>query len=197
MKLEDPVAPFRGIIAEHRRARPAPDTDIFRFGGHAPTRYLRPSKGPVAVVGASDWALDPTRAEQSFAHIGMLGGSLADLGYDIYSLGSLPALDRRPSFIGWIGGKESEIEQAQLDALDIPGLAIGPGVDSVASLGNVEPDDHPDSVDLIRAALHEIRRLTGDTPRSQEAISGADASTVPSTVRTGTGGVRDRTAGLR
>ncbi len=44
VKLEDPVAPFRGIVAEYRRTRPAPDTDIFRFGGHAPTRHVRPSK---------------------------------------------------------------------------------------------------------------------------------------------------------
>ena len=187
VKLEDPVAPFRGIVAEYRRARPAPDTDIFRFGGHSPTSHPRPSKGPIAVLGASAWALDPARAEKTFAHIGMLGGLLADLGYDIYSLGSLPALDRRPSFVGWVGGEESEFEQVQLDALDVPGLAIGPTIDGVASLGHVEPDDHPDSLELIRAALDEIRRLTDDTHGPQGPVGGGEASTVPSTVRAGTG----------
>lgn len=187
VKLEDPVAPFKGIVAEYRRTRPAPDTAIFRFGGHTPTRHLRPSKGPIAVVGASDWALDPARAEKTFAYIGALGGLLADLGYDIYSLGSLPELDRRPSFIGWVGGEESELEQAQLEALGVPGLVIGPAVDGVASLGNVEPDDHPDSIALVRAALHAIRRLTDDVRGSQGLASGSDASTVPSTVRSGTG----------
>lgn len=101
MKLEDPVALYRGIVAEYRRTRPPPDIDIFRFGGHPRTTgHVRPSTGPIAVVGASDWALDPARAENTFAHIGMLGGSLADLGYDVYSLGALPVLDRHPSFIG-------------------------------------------------------------------------------------------------
>lgn len=187
VKLEDPVAPFRGIVAEHRRTRPAPDTDIFRFGGHAPTRHVRPSKGPVAVLGASGWALDPARAEKTFAHLGMLGGVLADLGYDIYSLGSLPSVDRRPSFVGWVGGEESEFEQAQLDALGVPGVAIGPSVGGVASLGNVEPDDHSDSLDLIRAALDEIRRLTDGEQAPEGGVEPADASTVPSTVRVDTG----------
>lgn len=187
MKLEDPVAPFRGIVAEYRRARPAPDTDIFRFGGHAPTGHLRSSEGPVAVLGASDWALDPARAEKTFAHIGMLGGLLADLGYDVYSVGSLPELDRPPSFIGWVGGEESQFEQAQLAALDVPGVAIGPSVDGVASLGNTEPDDHLDSLDLIRAALDEIRRQTDGEQGPKDAVEPSDASTAPSTVRPGTG----------
>ncbi len=188
MKLEDPVAPFRGIVAEYRRTRPAPDTEIFRFGGHAPTHHVRPSKGPVAVLGASDWALDASRAEKTFAHIGMLGGVLADLGYDVYTLGALPAIDRHPSFIGWIGGEESELERAQLDALGVPGLTVGRAVDGVALLGNVEPDDHPDSIALIRNAFDEIRRLTAeDAARSDEP--GNDPSTPSSTPRAGTEGL--------
>lgn len=187
VKLEDPVAPFREVLVEYRRTRPAPDTDIFRFGGQAPTLPLRPSKGPIAVLGASDWALDSSRAEKTFAHIGALGGLLADLGYDIYSLGSLAALDQRPSFIGWVGGEESTSEQAQLEALDVPGVSIGPGVEGVAAMGNVEPDDHSDSIELVRAALHEIRRVTDGTDLPKGTPEGAEISTVPSTVPPGTG----------
>jgi hypothetical protein len=174
VKLEDPVAPYREVLAAYRSARPSPNIDIFRFGGRSPTCHVRPSKGPVAVVGASTWALEPARVDKTFAHIGMLGGLLADVGYDVYSLGSLPSLDRRPSFVAWISGEESEFEQAQLKALGIPGIVVGPDVDGVEALCGVEPDDHPDSIALIRAALNEIRRLTDGTRVPEQASSSAE-----------------------
>lgn len=78
MKLQDPTAPFAGIIARRRRERAGEAAEIFRFGGRAPGS--RPSSGPVAVVGASAWALAPERIERTAAHLGALGGVLADLG---------------------------------------------------------------------------------------------------------------------
>lgn len=91
----------------------------------------------------------------------------------------MPPMSKR-----WAVGS-SEFEQAPLEALGVAGRSIGPSVDSVVALGNVEPDDHPDSIEFVRAALHEIRRLTDGTDLPKGAPEGA-VSTVPSTVRRGT-----------
>lgn len=72
-----------------------------------------------------------------------LRGLAAGLGYDIYSPGSLPVLDRRPSFIGLVGGEENEIDQVQLEALEDRGLVIGPNVESVAPLSTSNPTITP------------------------------------------------------
>lgn len=171
MKLQDPIAPYAGIVARRRRERAAADAECFRIGGRAPAPSE--SVGPVSVVGASDWALGPERVEVTVAYIGALGGLLADLGYDIYAVGSLPDLGDRLSFVGWVGGEESEVERDQLVALDAPGLAIGGGIDDLDAWGRIEPDDHPTSIEFVRAALHEIRRLTdGDEPNAVEEGAG-------------------------
>lgn len=183
MKLQDPTAPFADVIVRRRRERAASDAECFRFGGRPPTRHPRPSSGPVAVVGASDWALDPSRVERTLAHIGALGGLLADLGYDVYAVSALPDLDARPSFVGWVGGDETAAELDQLVALDAPGLAVGATVDGIETWGSIEPDDHPDSIEFVRAALHEIRLRTDGTDHPKGAPDGAEISTVPSTVR--------------
>lgn len=185
MKLEDPVAPFRGIVTRHRRAHAAGNAERMKFGGPAPAP--RPSSGHVAVLGASEWALDETRIERTLAYLGMLGGLLADLGYDVFAVSSLPGLDARPAFVGWVGGRETTSEHEHLMAIDAPGLSIGPAPQEARAWGSVEPDGPPTDIEFIRSTLHEIRRLTDHTRGSQGAAGGGDASTVPSTVRPGTG----------
>ncbi len=135
------------------------------------------------MVGASNWALDPSRAERTLAHIGALGGLLADLGYDVYAVSALPDLDARPSFVGWVGGDETAAEHDQLVALDAPGLAVGATVDGIETWGSIEPDDHHDSIEFVRAALHEIRHRTDGTDHPKSAPDGAEISTASSTVR--------------
>jgi hypothetical protein len=184
VKLQDPVAPFRGIVAEHRRAHATSNAERFRLGGQAPAP--RPSAGPVAVIGASEWALGSGRVEQTLAYIGALGGLLADLGYDVYAVSSLPDLDARPAFVGWVGGEETAAERSQLAVLGAPGLSIGPQVDGVETWSRIEPEGQPISIEFIRKALDEIRRLTagGATPVDGQ---GGDPSTLPSTPPGGTG----------
>lgn len=173
MKLHDPTAPFADVIARRRRERAASDSECFRFGGRPPAGQPRPSSGPVAVVGASDWALAPSRAERTLAHIGALGGLLADLGYDVYAVSSLAALDARPVFVGWVGGDETPAEHEQLVALDAPGLSVGAVVDGIESWGSIEPDEHRGSIEFVRAALHEIRRLTDPDEPSTGSSTGS------------------------
>lgn len=185
VKLKDPVAPFRGIVARHRRAHAAENAERFRFGGQAPAP--RPSAGPVAVLGASEWTLDETRVEPTLAYIGALGGLLADLGYDVYAVSSLPGLDTQPAFIGWVGGGETPSEHEQLAAIDAPGLSIGPAPHGAQPWRSIEPEGQPTDIEFIRLALHEIRRLTESGEGSGTVAKDQPASTVSSTVRAGTG----------
>jgi hypothetical protein len=184
VKIEDPVAPFRGIVAEHRRAHAASAAERFRLGGRAPAP--RPSSGPVAVVGASGLALESDRIETTAAYIGALGGLLADLGYDVYAVSALPGLDARPAFVGWVGGGETTSEREQLAAIDAPGLSIGPALHGAHAWSNLEPEGQPTDIEFIRSALGEIRRLTEGDGAQVDAASD-DPSTVSSTVRGGTG----------
>lgn len=184
MKIEDPVAPFRGIVAEHRRANATRYAERLRLGGHAPVP--RPSAGPVAVLGASGWALEDERVEPTLAYAGALGGLLADLGYDVYSVSSLPQLDAPPAFVGWVGGGETTTEQEQLAAIDAPGLRVGSGRDDAERWGSIQPEGQPTDIEFIRTALNEIQRLASeDAARSDE--SGNDPSTLSSTPPAGTG----------
>ncbi len=68
------------MIGRIRRERDASELECFRIGGQAPSRHPRPSVGPVAVLGASTWALQTGRAELTSAYLGALGGFLADFG---------------------------------------------------------------------------------------------------------------------
>lgn len=185
MKLEDPVAPFRGIVAKHRRAHATSNAERMRFGGPAPAP--RPSAGPVALLGASEWALDEARVERTLAYIGLLGGLLADLGYDVFAVSSLPGLDARPAFVGWVGGRETTSEHERLAAIDAPGLSIGPLPLEAQAWGSIEPEGPPTDIEFIRSTLDEIRRLTDGEQAPEDAVEPSDPSTVPSTVRTSTG----------
>lgn len=184
VKIEDPVAPFRGIVAEHRRANAARNSERLRLGGHAPVP--RPSVGPVAVLGASEWALEAQRVEATLAYAGCLGGLLADLGYDIYSVSSLPQLDAPAAFVAWVGGREKTTEREQLAAIHAPGICVGPALDEAERWGSIEPEDDPTDIEFIRRMLNEIRRVAAeDAARTAEAEG--NPSTLPSTPRSDTG----------
>ena len=187
MKFHDPTAPYSDVIGRRRRERAASNAECFRLGGRAPGTLTRPSAGPVAVLGASEWALGEERVERTAAYLGALGGLLADFGYDVFAITSVPDLDAVPTFVGWVGGEETPSELAQLAGFDSPGLSLSPGVAQVESWSRIEPEGQPSSIEFIRTAFDEIRRLTDGAEHSRDASEEADASTVPSTVRTGTG----------
>lgn len=185
IKLQDPTAPYAGVIPRRRRERMGEADEVFRFGGRAPK--ARPSSGTVAVVGASASALSPESIEETAAHLGALGGVLADLGYDVFAVSALSELDTRPTFIGWVGGAETAEERDQLASLDVPGLVIGARLDGFDAWASVEPDDHRDSFEFVRAAFTEIRGLTDGQDGLGTASAGGSTSTVSSTVRPGRG----------
>ncbi len=61
------------------------------------------------------------------------------------------------------------------------------GAEVIVCPTNVEPEDHRDSIEFVRAALHEIRLLTGVENGLGTPSQGGAVSTVSSTVRPGTG----------
>lgn len=187
MKLHDPTSPFADVITRRRRERAALNAERFRLGVHG-APCTPPSAGqPSAALGASAWALKPERVERTLMHLGSLGGLLTDLGYKVCTIGSLAEADARPSLVAWVCGDETRSDEYdQLVALDAPGLSIGACVDDLDTWSNIEPEDHPDPIDFIRAVLNEIRWLTGgDT--TDELQSTREASTVSSTVQADTG----------
>lgn len=183
MKLQDPTAPFGDVIGRIRCERDASDLECFRIGGQAPSRHPRPSTGPIAVLGASTWALDTTRAELTSAYLGALGGLLADFGYDVFAIAATPDLDAEPAFVGWVGGDETPAELAQLSTFDVPGLSLSSGAVQVETWSSIEPDGQPTSIEFIRAAFEEIRRLTDPADTSTSEGTQADSSTGSSTGR--------------
>lgn len=185
MKLEDPIAPYKGIVERHRRVHVAEHAACFRIGGPAPNR--RVSIGPVALLGASGGALGPGGVETTVAYLGALGGLLADLGYDVFAISSLPHLDARVAFVAWVGGGEMSSERELLASLDTTVLAVGGELGIGGAWARIEPDDRPESIEFIGSALHEIRRLTDGAHHLQEAPERTAVSTVPSTARPGTG----------
>jgi hypothetical protein len=186
VKLHDRTAQFGDVIGRIRRERVASDLDCFRLDGDAPTGDPRPSNGPIAVLGASAWALSPVRAELTSAYLGALGGLLADLGYDVFAIAFVPRLDAAPAFVGWVGGDETPDELAQLDQFDVPGLSVSPGEAQRDAWSHIEPEGRPSSIDFIRAAFDEIRRLTNSAAGSSEAPHDASSSTGISTGRNAT-----------
>ncbi len=183
MKLQDPTAPYADVIGRRRRERAANNAEHFRLGGRAPGERTRPSTGPVAVLGASEWALDDERVERTAAYLGALGGLLADFGYDVFAITSVPDLDAVPAFVGWVGGEETPGELAQLAGFDAPGLSLSPGAVPVDTWSRIEPEGQPSPIEFIRTAFDEIRRVTESAGRSSVPRSGANSSTGASTVR--------------
>lgn len=183
MKLQDPTAPFGDVIGRIRRERAASDLECFRLGGQPPSRHPRPSTGPIAVLGASSWAVDTPQAERTSAYLGALGGLLADFGYDVFSIASVPDLDAVPAFIGWVGGDETPTELAQLAAFDAPGLSLSPGATPVEAWTRIEPEGQPTSIEFIRTVFDEIRQLTESAERSPLPSWDDDSSTGSSTGR--------------
>lgn len=176
MKLQDPTAPYADVMGRHRRERAASYAEHFRLGGRAPGTRTRPSAGPAAVLGASEWALRDEHVERTAAYLGALGGLLADFGYDVFAITSVPDLDAAPLFVGWVGGEETPSELDQLAAIDAAGLSLSSGSAPIDTWARIEPEGRPTSIEFIRAAFDEIRRLTEPIGHSPATRADADPS---------------------
>lgn len=53
--------------------------------------------------------------------------------------------------VGWVGGGETVADRDQLAAFDTPGISVGSPVEDLGDRGLIEPDDHPNSIELVRS----------------------------------------------
>lgn len=192
MKLQDPTLPYVDVVARRRKARAATDGERFRLGVHGlDCGSLPATPGRTAVVGASAWALKTEQLETTLAHIGLVGGLLTDLGFQVCPIGALSDHTGAPSLVAWVCGDETEADEyEQLADIDAPGLSIGSCVDGLDDWGYVQPDDHPRDLEFIDALVAEIHAVIEDDAATRASFGEdetAESSTGSSTGRDGTG----------
>jgi hypothetical protein len=100
--------------------------------------------------------------------------------------GPAPSRDQRAGtgLVALVGASASElgperVEQKrpeQLVALHAPGLAIGTRVNGPETWSSIEPEGQPDTIEFVRAALDEIRRLTEGGQQNLEPDRGEGPS---------------------
>jgi hypothetical protein len=191
VKLQDPTLPFASVVPERRATRAAADGERFRLGTSGLRRAPVDHAGRVAVIAASGRALQSDQVEGALAHIGLVGGILADLGFEVTAAGALADDGAPPALFVWVcGDHTAPAEARQLAAFAAPGLSIGARFDGLEEWGSIEPEDHPDDLDLIAAIVTELRSILVDGERRAAGEPGSPqgrSSTVSSTVRHGTG----------
>ena len=184
MKLQDPTIPYSTVIARRRAARAGTDGERFRLGSQCFT--APPAGNRTAVVAVSARALQADRVEDALSYVGLVGGILADLGFEVVAVASVADDGPAPALVAWItGGETSPDEAAQLGAIGTRGLAIGSGAHP-PGWGVVDPDDHDDDLDLVAAVVAEARSVTDDLAAIGRPVTGRDPSTASSTVQSGT-----------
>lgn len=162
VKIEDPTLAFSTVVPNRRRSRAASAGERFRLGLHGldcgPTS--RPTERS-AVIGASSWALKTEQVEGSVELIGLVGGLLADLGFQVCPIGA-DARRQRPSIVVWVCGNETQTDEyEQLAALGVPGLSIGSCVEGLDDWSFVTTDELEDRKEFIRLFVAEVEALVG------------------------------------
>lgn len=162
VKIQDPTVAFSTVVPSRRRSRATAAGERFRLGLHGldcgPTP--RPTERS-AVIGASSWALKTEQVEGSVELIGLVGGLLADLGFQVCPIGA-DARPQRPSIVVWVCGDETRADEyEQLAALGVPGLSIGSCVEGLEDWSFVTTEDLDDRKEFIRLFVDEVEALVG------------------------------------
>ncbi len=162
VKIQDPTVAFSTVVPNRRRTRAAAVGERFRLGLHGldcgPTS--RPTERS-AVIGASSWALKTEQVEASVELIGLVGGLLADLGFQVCPVGA-DARPQRPSIVVWVCGDETEADEyEQLAAMGVPGLSIGSCVEGLDEWSFITTVELEDRKAFIRLFVAEVGALVG------------------------------------
>lgn len=163
VKIQDPTVAFSTVVPNRRRSRAAAAGERFRLGLHdldcGPTS--RPTERS-AVIGASSWALKTEQVEGSVELIGLVGGLLADLCFQVCPIGVVARAQRRPSIAVWVRGDETQADEyEQLAALGVPGLAIGSCVEGLEDWSFITTEELEDRKEFIRLFAAEVEALVG------------------------------------
>ena len=105
--IQDPTSAFSTVVARRRRSRAASNGEVFRLGVHGlDCSGPRRPETPRVVIGASSWALKTEYVEETVVTIGIVGGLLADLGYQVCPVGA-DADRAQPTLVVWVCGDEN------------------------------------------------------------------------------------------
>ncbi len=131
-----------------------------------------------AVIGASAWALKAEQVEGTVQLIGLVGGLLADLGFQVCPI-SADARPQRPSLVVWVCGDETESDEyRQLAAMGVPGLSIGSCVEGLEEWSFITTDELEDRNEFIRFFLDEVAALV-DSANVSNNLSNERRRTAP------------------
>ncbi len=155
--IQNPTSAFSTVVARRRRSRAAPNGEVFRLGVHG-LNCSGPSQQatPRAVIGASNWALKAERVEETLETIGIVGGLLADLGYQVCPVGA-DADRAQPTLVLWVCGDETEADEyEQLAAIGVAGLSIGSCVYGLDGWSYIDAAELEDRATFIRRVVTEV-----------------------------------------
>ena len=118
VKIHDPTVAYSTVVPRRRRSRAAAAGERFRLGVHdVHCPPSSPTASRSALIGASSWALKSEQVERTVELIGIAGGLLADLGFQVCPIGA-DARPKRPSLVVWVCGDETQADEyTQLAAM--------------------------------------------------------------------------------
>lgn len=179
VKIQDPTVAFSQVVTARRRSRAASTGERFRLGLHGlECGSISPAAERAAVIGASAWALKAEQVEGTVELIGLVGGLLADLGFQVCPIGA-DARPQRPSIVVWICGDETESDDyRQLAAMGVPGLSIGSCVEGLEEWSFITTDEIEDRNEFVRFFVAEVEALL-DAENSSNNLSNEPRRTVP------------------
>jgi hypothetical protein len=158
--IQDPTVAFSTVVARRRQARAAVDAGRFRLGVHGlPCGPSSDETGLRVVIGASAWALKSQQREPTLRTIGLVGGLLVDMGFQVCPIGA----DEKgplPSLIVWVCGNETQADEyEQLAVIGVPGLSIGSCVEGLEAWGQIPMSELQDPDAFVRQFADEVSRL--------------------------------------
>jgi hypothetical protein len=164
VKIQDPTVAFSHVVTARRRGRAALTAERFRLGIHGlECGSASPPSDRAAVVGASAWALKAEQVEDTVELIGVVGGLLADLGFQVCPIGA-DVRPPRPSIVWWICVDETESDEyLKLVAMGVPGLSLGSCVDCLDDWSFISTDELEDRSEFIRLFVAEVEALLDAT----------------------------------
>lgn len=160
VKIQDPTVAFSTVVASRRRSRAATAGERFRLGLHGlECGQTSLATDRSALIGASSWALKAEQVEQTVEVIGLVGGLLADLGFQVCPIGA-DVRPQRPTVVVWVCGDETQADEyEQLAAMGVPGLSVGSCVEGLVDWLFITTEELSDRREFIRLVAAEVGSL--------------------------------------
>ncbi len=164
VKIQDPTLAYSTVVPRRRASRAAANGERFRLSLHGlDCGATSRAADRRAVIGASAWALKAEQVDRTVAIIGLVGGLLADLGFQVCPIGADANPTLRPSVVVWVCGDETQSDELeQLAAIGSLGLSIGSCVEGLDGWSFLESDQLEDREEFMRQFVDEIAVVLAD-----------------------------------